>query len=278
MPAPKNWYEKFETAAWKADPALVLTSASARGVWIELIVTMMQLKSDRVTGTETQLSKLARVTDSELASALDEYREHDVCDVKSNDNGTVTVVSRYLNRKKIQQETSRNQVSLRVQRFRDRHGNAVGNAPVTRHISESESEPDVKPKAKDKPPLPPAGGDALPVNLASPAFRTAWAEWDQHRREKRQALTPTAKARQLAKLSEWGESRAIAAIQHSIGNGWTGIFEDKHANGQGQSSGQAGNGTGGTSAGDRRRAEQRAGDFGGGAFTVADLPIFRKAR
>lgn len=67
--------------------------------------------------------------------------------------------------------------------------------------------------------------ESVSLPFDSEAFREAWELWEQHRREIRKPLKPTATKRQLANLKELGEQRAIAAINHSIGQGWTGIFE-----------------------------------------------------
>ena len=71
--------------------------------------------------------------------------------------------------------------------------------------------------------------DARTVSLpfSSHAFQTAWSEWTQHRSELRKPLTATSTTKQLATLATIGEQRAIAAIAHSIENGWQGIFEPK---------------------------------------------------
>jgi hypothetical protein len=69
------------------------------------------------------------------------------------------------------------------------------------------------------------GNQMPPILEASPAFRAVWDEWKKHRKEKRKPLTPTSVNRQLKELAGWGPDRAIAAIQHSITKGWTGIFE-----------------------------------------------------
>jgi hypothetical protein len=71
----------------------------------------------------------------------------------------------------------------------------------------------------------PAAPFVLPDVLNTPAFRAIWADWEKHRREKRQKLTPTATRQQLKRLAEMGVERATTAIFHSIANGWTGIFE-----------------------------------------------------
>lgn len=59
----------------------------------------------------------------------------------------------------------------------------------------------------------------------SESFRDAWSDWVQHRKEKRKPITPLSAKKALAELAIMGETRAIAAINHSISNGYQGIFE-----------------------------------------------------
>ena len=89
-------------------------------------------------------------------------------------------------------------------------------------------------KNKDKDKYKDKGETPLPPSLAaSTEFVAAWGEWLTHRREKRAKLTPTARKQQLAKLDAMGPPRAIAALRHSMANGWTGVFEpDGGSNGQ----------------------------------------------
>jgi hypothetical protein len=65
---------------------------------------------------------------------------------------------------------------------------------------------------------------SMDLPFPSDAFREAWDDWQQHRREKKIKLTPLTIQKQFKQLSAMGESNAIAAIDHSIGKGWTGIF------------------------------------------------------
>ena len=69
------------------------------------------------------------------------------------------------------------------------------------------------------------GNTPLPPSLDTAEFKTVWEEWQQHRREKRQKLTPTAERQQLAKLESLGVDRAVKALRHSLACGYTGIFE-----------------------------------------------------
>lgn len=59
----------------------------------------------------------------------------------------------------------------------------------------------------------------------SEKFEALWLEWIAHRRELKKPATPRAQAMQMTRLRKMGNNRAIAAIEHSIANGWQGIFE-----------------------------------------------------
>jgi len=56
-------------------------------------------------------------------------------------------------------------------------------------------------------------------------FADAWNDWTQHRKEKKKPLTPTSTKLQLQALQDMGVDRAIRAIDHSIAQGYTGIYE-----------------------------------------------------
>src|SRR5205823_395924 len=77
----------------------------------------------------------------------------------------------------------------------------------------------------NKPPGPRADGITIPRGLDTPEFRAAWHEWQNHHREIRKPLKPTTITKQLKKLADWGPARAVSAIEHSITNGWAGLFE-----------------------------------------------------
>ena len=54
-----------------------------------------------------------------------------------------------------------------------------------------------------------------------------WAEWEQHRKEIRKKLTPTTTLKQLKQLKKIGTARARAALEHSIQQGYSGIYEPR---------------------------------------------------
>jgi hypothetical protein len=70
----------------------------------------------------------------------------------------------------------------------------------------------------------------FPENLQTSEFQKLWEEWEAHRAAKRAKLTGQARNAALAKLSRWGPDRAIAALEHSLSQGWTGIFEESQKN------------------------------------------------
>jgi len=66
-----------------------------------------------------------------------------------------------------------------------------------------------------------------PLPFPSPAFAEAVARWERHRAEIKHRMTPETRKAWLKKCQELGEARSIAAIDHSIANGWQGMFEAK---------------------------------------------------
>lgn len=86
----------------------------------------------------------------------------------------------------------------------------------------------IKDKDKEFPPTPQNGGCVFPEPFKShPRFQKAWADWESHRTEKRNKLTPSTIKRQLKFLAPFGVETAIEIIERSITNGWTGLFETK---------------------------------------------------
>ncbi len=103
--------------------------------------------------------------------------------------------------------------------------NDGGDATKTPHITSPENKPREQAHL-NKPKRGRAAEVVFPSELDSDVFRAAWGRWAAHRNEKRKPLTPTSTTAQLKELAEWGQVRAIAAIDRSIKAGWTGIFEE----------------------------------------------------
>lgn len=76
-------------------------------------------------------------------------------------------------------------------------------------------------KNKKRSPLPPS----VPGPLNTPEFCAAWESWQRHRSEIKKPLKPEQAAAQLEQFLEWGIPRSLAAIRHTIKQGWQGLRE-----------------------------------------------------
>lgn len=86
----------------------------------------------------------------------------------------------------------------------------------------NEVEVEVEEKAKERAHEP----EIIPAGV-SPAMWSAIKRWAQYRKEKKSKLTPTGLDAFVKKCLALGDERAIAAIEHSIAQGWTGMYEPK---------------------------------------------------
>lgn len=88
--------------------------------------------------------------------------------------------------------------------------------------------------------------EIIPVGMSADLW-SALKRWEQYRVESRKKLTPSGKEALIKQCMAMGDQRAIAAIDHSIAQGWQGMYEPKQAtNGQANQSDE------------QRRAERRA--------------------
>jgi hypothetical protein len=71
------------------------------------------------------------------------------------------------------------------------------------------------------------GMPPIPSAIDTPAFREVWEAWHQERKTRKQAITTRAAKMQLDQLAPLGEVKAIACIEASISNSWTGLFPDR---------------------------------------------------
>lgn len=78
-----------------------------------------------------------------------------------------------------------------------------------------------------------AYASVLPEVLNTNVFREAFGRWQEHKRQIKDKSTPLAVEMQVKKCVGFGHDAAIIAIEHSIANGYRGIFEPNRANGNG---------------------------------------------
>jgi hypothetical protein len=70
--------------------------------------------------------------------------------------------------------------------------------------------------------------------FSSKSFEDAWFKWIEYRKEIKKQLKPTSIKLQWKQFILWGEKKSIDSINHSITNGWTGLFEPRNFSNQNQ--------------------------------------------
>lgn len=86
-------YIPFYTGDWKKDPQLSLCSPSTRGIWMDALCAMHDIRAHSISGTPDQLSRVCRCSASEMISAINELNQTKTADV-SEVNGTYTITCR----------------------------------------------------------------------------------------------------------------------------------------------------------------------------------------
>ncbi len=104
-------------------------------------------------------------------------------------------------------------------------GGTAGDASQTESF-QLESKPERTAKRERKPAQ---AMPEIPEALNTPQFQAAWSDFVAHRKSIRKPMTPKAAELNLKKCLELGPDTACNAIEQSIANGWTGIFEPKNA-------------------------------------------------
>jgi hypothetical protein len=127
----KNPAFQFYPADWISDSQLQMASTTSKGVWIQLLCYMWWSPSrGQVTGTRDDLCMLVRCRPEDLQGFIDDNIRYHFADV-TECNNAVTII----NRRMMREEKARESTRYRVQRFR----NKIGNASVTVHSSSSSS-------------------------------------------------------------------------------------------------------------------------------------------
>lgn len=236
---PKQWYFKFDVQAYIRDTRAL--SNALRGFWMDVLCLMHD--SPRrgyllaANGMPLPLEHLARFTGESTAETSRALRELLTSGVLS-----ITADGIHFNRRMVR-ETEISEVRGEAGR---KGGFAKANPwqtgqqndgkSVTVGISYSSSGEGGL--GETPPEEPPGESPDEPPWFDDPRFRDAWAEWYAHRLHKRAKLTPEAMRRQRKRFAEWGLERSLAAMSHSIEQGYQGIFEPP-SNGHKPDSGQA---------------------------------------
>jgi hypothetical protein len=230
----------FYVGDWMKAPEVRALSFAAKGLWIDMLCLMFESPRrgylQTKTGQPVSLAQLARMTGGatdEVAHLLQELDDAGV--FSKNEDSTIYC------RRMVRDES----VRAKCTEAGKRGGNpTLRKTPKTKRGLTPRVNPTLNPKAN--PPLNPSPEDEvvdesdslqpkvedIPERLRTPEFRNAWKDWLSHRSEIHKALKPTAQRNALAKFDAWGASRAVAAIRHSIANGWEGCFEPDEKSGR----------------------------------------------
>jgi uncharacterized protein YdaU (DUF1376 family) len=68
---------------------------------------------------------------------------------------------------------------------------------------------------------------ALTLNPFQGELAEVWNDWEAHRKQKKAPLTPVARQRQIKLLKALTTAQAIAVINYSLCNGYTGLFPEQ---------------------------------------------------
>ena len=189
-------------------------SVAAKGAWIQMLCNLhLADKYGELTKTPEAWARICGCPPEEMEPIWHELRSENVCDISedvTNGHAVVTVVSRRMSTQRKEKDGAR----LRKQRQREKDGRPK---KVTSPSASAVSAP-ASATAKTTP---------LPPSLDNPSFQKAWGEWVTYRHERRKPLTKSTIKMQLTKLAKTPDE-AVAIIERSIEQGWTGLFPLDH--------------------------------------------------
>lgn len=95
-------------------------------------------------------------------------------------------------------------------------------------VSPPRTEAQTHSETETKVDAPAARPEFFPDNLNTDAFKTAWRDFVEYRKERHlPAYKPKSYDGQMKELSGWGEADAISSIRQTIRNNWQGLFPPK---------------------------------------------------
>ncbi len=191
----KQPYIAFYIGDWLKDPNVNLCSPESRGVWIDFLCAMHELRSGGVlTADKEQLCRAGRCSHAQLDRALNELQTTRTADI-SERLGLFTIICRRMKR----------EAEISASRA------VSGSKSYSKRIANSDIEYEAEVGSCEW--------------WKDPEFQKAWSEWEEHRHSIKKPLTAIAKLKQVQALKAIGRARAVAAINCSILHQWQGIYE-----------------------------------------------------
>lgn len=135
------------------------------------------------------------------------------------------VAARWIEKKSKGGPTGSNLYTLYPQR---KECASAQNTPAVAHEPPNPGAQRTPKEGKTTPVKTPTQPVPIPSSLDTPAFRTAWNDWVEYRRQSKKRLTPMTASKQLEFLASEGLEKAVAIIEQSIQKGWQGLFPLKN--------------------------------------------------
>lgn len=228
----------FFTGDWLKDPELRFCSIFARGLLVDLLCYMFEANEQgylsKPDGTaRSDLEIVDAISGGSREEKLAGLAELEQSGVFSRDSRGVLYsrrIARLGDISKVRQQNgskggSKTQANFKQtvkQTDKQKRGVSVSDSVSVSDTFNNTNTP-LPPRGKE------AGFDALKVSLPpeinSPEMQAAWLLWCKHRTEIKKPLKPTMVEQQLSQFVQWGQSRSIAAIRHTVARGWQGIQE-----------------------------------------------------
>jgi len=219
------WF-KFYPGDWLRDPDLRRCSPAARALWIDLLCLMFECEERGVLisggrpWTQEEIAAAVTGDTSANLTALRELLDKGVARIdKRNAIFSVRMVRDWSKSQKCSEAGKRGGGNPTFKGHAKGVSKGVSKG-TPKGTSDFYSLNSKERGCGGKPP-------DLPDVLNNEVFLAAWADWVRHRSEIRKPLKPTTIKQQLKKLAAMGVARAVAAIEHSIANGYQGLFEPK---------------------------------------------------
>lgn len=184
------------------------------------------LKRGQFRASRSMASEEMGVSQSKFYRGLNRLKELDCIEIDTNSLRTTITICNYATYQDSEDESEQPVNSERTageQRVNSQRTASEQLILLDEEEEEGKKERKGTPPAEKFDPLP----IVLPAALDTPAFRDSWAEWVAYRRDRRLSLRERTVAKQISDFARWGEPAAIEAINTSIRNGWTGVFESK---------------------------------------------------
>lgn len=223
---------QFYPNDWLSSPTILLMTPAQEGAYIRLLCYCWSDKDCSLPDDDRQLGVLSRLGEqafNECSSVMREvFVEHPTIDGRLTNIRLLNERNRLDERREQQRQAGIKSGQSRRKATNDR-STPVERPPVAKpeHPLNSSTSTSASASASSNKPV------LIPDGLRSVEFQAAWADWLQYRKGMRKPLQPASQQRQLDQFSQWGQDRAIMAIEHTIRMGWQGVREPESRAGVG---------------------------------------------